>query len=112
MSIHVNIYQNNLIDNFYEILFNFLLNDLYGFSVSYYTINFIEFIIVGFLLLLGSVVCVNLNQVGKNINNYNYCEFFTKFKFFVNLLPFVFLRKQNLINQSNSKSFIKIFKKI
>jgi len=109
---YINIFQNNLIDNFYEILFNFLLNDLYGFSISYYTINFVEYIIVGFLLLLGSVVCVNLNLIGKSISSQNYCEFFTKFKFFTNLVPFMFLRKQNLINQSNRKSFTKIYIKV
>jgi len=109
---YINVYQNNLIDNFYEILFNFLLNDLYGFSISYYTVNFVEYIIVGFLLLLGSVVCVNLNQIGKSIGGQNYFEFTKKFKFFTNLVPFMFLRKQNLINQSNRKSFVKIYIKV
>lgn len=110
-SLQINIYQNSLTDNFYEILFNFLLNDLYGFSISYYTVNFVEYIIVGFLLLLGSVVCVNLNQIGKSMGNQNYCEFFTKFKFFTNFVPFILLRRQNLINQSKQKSFVKIYTK-
>ena len=107
----INSYQNNLLDNFYEVLFNFLLNDLYGFSISYYTINFIEFIVVGFLLLLGSVVCVNLNLIGKTISNQNHCNFLTTFKFFENLVPFFFLRRQNLIYQSNRKNSIKIYTK-
>ena len=110
-SLQINIYQNNLTDNFYEILFNFLLNDLYGFSISYYTVNFVEYIVVGFLLLLGSVVCVNLNQIGKSMSGQNYCEFITKFKFFTDFVPFMFLRRQNLINQSNKKSFVKIYTK-
>lgn len=107
----INSYQNNLLDNFYEVLFNFLLNDLYGFSISYYTINFVEFIIVGFLLLLGSVVCVNLNLIGKTISSQNHCNFLMTFKFFQNLMPFFFLRRQNLVNQSNRKNFIKIYTK-
>lgn len=110
--LNINFFQNNLVDNFYEVLFNFLLNDLYGFAISYYTVNFIEYIIIGFLLLLGSVVCVNLNQIGKNIGGQNYNDFFLKFKFFEDLIPFTFLRKQNLINQSNSKSFVKIYTKV
>ena len=107
----INSYQNNLLDNFYEVLFNFLLNDLYGFSISYYTINFIEFLVVGFLLLLGSVVCVNLNLVGKTISSQNHSHFLMTFKFFENLIPFFFLRRQNLVNQSNRKNLIKIYTK-
>lgn len=107
----VNVFQNNLVDNFYESIFNFLLNDLYGLSISYYTINSPELIIVGFLLLLGSVVCVNLNQASKNASNQGHGNFVKVIKLFENLASFAFLRKQNLINQSNRKSCTKIYTK-
>lgn len=109
--ININIFQNYLFDNFYEAIFNFLLNDLYGFSISYYNINFVEFIIVGFLLLLGSVVCVNLNQTNKSTTSQGYSDFVKTFKIFENLVSFIFLKKQNLVNQSNSKSNVKMYNK-
>ena len=100
-----------LIDNYYEALFNPIMNDLFGFSISYYLINSIEFLFIGFLLLIGSVICVNLYQMNKNIRVQNYSNFLTTFNFFVDFSNFFFLRKQNLIKQGNVKSSLKIFKK-
>ena len=100
-----------LLDNSYEGVFNFLQNDLFVFFVSYYVINNVEFIFVGFLLLVGSVVCVNLYSVNRCVRLQNYNSFFNVFNFFLDMCGFIFLRKQNLIKQGNTKSSLKIFLK-
>lgn len=100
-----------LLDNYYEALFNPITNDLFGFSLSYYTINGVEFIFIGFLLLIGSVICVNLYQMSKNVRVQNYNSFLSVFNFFNDFTSFFFLRRQNLIKQGNTKASLKIFKK-
>ena len=100
-----------LLDNYYEALFNPITNDLFGFSLSYYTINGVEFIFIGFLLLIGSVICVNLYQMNKNVRVQNYNSFLSVFNFFNDFSSFFFLRRQNLIKQGNTKASLKVFKK-
>ncbi len=98
-------------DNYYESLYNNVANDLFGFSISYYFINGIEFIFIGFLLLVGSVICVNLYQFNKSVRAQSYNNYLTVFNFFTDFTSFFFLRKQNLIKQGNNKASLKIFKK-
>lgn len=100
-----------LVDNYYESIFNPITNDLFGFSISYYLLNSVEFIFVGFLLLLGSVVCVNLYQANKNIRAQSYNNFLTVFNFFSDFSSFFFLRRQNTTKQGNVKASLKLFKK-
>jgi hypothetical protein len=100
-----------LLDNSYESVFNFLQNDLFVLFISYYVLNNIEFIFIGLLLLVGSIVCVNLYSVNKNTRLQNYKSFFNVFNFFLDMCSFSFLRKQNLIKQGNTKSSLKIFLK-
>ena len=98
-------------DNFYEAVHNNITNDLFGFSISYYTLNSVEFITVGLLLLFGSVVCVNLHQINKNIRTQNNHNSLSIFNFFLDFTSFFFLRRQNLVKQGNTKPSLKIFKK-
>lgn len=100
-----------LIDNYYEALINNVTNDLFGFSVSYYFINGVEFIFIGFLLLIGSVICVTLYQINKNIRTQSVNNCITLFNFFSDFFGFLFLRKQNLVKQGNNKASLKLFKK-
>ncbi len=100
-----------LLDNYYESIFNPIMNDLFGFSISYYLTNSIEFLLVGFLLLLGSVLCVNLFQTNKNVRVQSYNNFLTVFNFFSDFSSFFFLRKQNITKQGNTKASLKLFKK-
>lgn len=100
-----------LIDNYYEALINNVTNDLFGFSISYYFINGVEFIFIGFLLLIGSVICVNLYQMNKNIRAQSVNNSLTIFNFFSDFFGFLFLRKQNLVKQGNNKASLKLFKK-
>ena len=101
----------HILDNSYECVFNFLQNDLFVFFISYYVLNNIEFVVIGLLLLVGSMVCVNLYLVNKNVRIQNYNSFFNVFSFFLDMCGFVFLRKQNLVKQGNSKASLKVFLK-
>ena len=101
----------SLVDNYYESLFNTITNDLFGFSISYYLINGIEFLFIGFLLLIASVICVNLYQTNKNIRTQPYSNYLSVFNFFHDFCNFNFLRKQNLIKQGNNKASLKVFQK-
>lgn len=101
----------HIIDNYYEAINNNITNDLFGFSISYYFINGIEFLVIGFLLLIGSVICVNLYQINKNTRAQTTSSYLTLFNFFSDLTSFFFLRKQNLIKQGNNKAALKLFKK-
>lgn len=100
-----------IVDNYYEAYTNNITNDLFGFSISYYFINGIEFLVVGFLLLVGSVICVNLYQINKNVRTQATNNYLTVFNFFSDFTSFFFLRKQNLIKQGNNKASVKLFKK-
>ena len=99
------------IDNIYETIQNVIQNDLFVFFISYYILNSVEFLIVGFLLFLGSVLCVNLYQLIINTRTQVYKPFLSLFDFFFDFSTFLFLRKQNLIRQGNTKASLKIFQK-
>lgn len=114
--IYTNISNDNItiyavVDNYYEAIHNHIQNDLFGFTMSYYTINAVEFIIIGILLLIGSIVCVNLYQFARKVRVQNYSSYTGMFNFFENFSNFFFLRKQNIIKQGNVKASVKVFKK-
>lgn len=100
-----------LVDNYYEALLNPITNDLFGFFLSYYFLNGVEFLIVGFLLLVGSVICVTLYLTNKNVRVQSIDNYLLVFNFFSDFTSFFFLRKQNLIKQGNNKASLKLFKK-
>jgi hypothetical protein len=100
-----------LIDNYYEASCNGINNDLFGFFISYYLVNGFEFTLVGFLLLVGSVVCVNLYAMNKDIRAQTYTNYLSIFKFFVDFVNFTFLKRQNLTKQGNSKASLGVFLK-
>lgn len=98
-------------DDYYEALFNNKMNDLFGLYISYYYLNSFEFLIVGLLLLIASVVAVNLNKFNRNIKSNNYYELLTLFDFFDDFVKFLFLRKQNLVDQTMGSTSTRVFKK-
>jgi len=107
----INFKLNYLIEDFFESLFNDKSNDLFSLFLSYYSINSFEFLMVGVLLLIASLVCVNLNKFNSNLKLNNYYDFFVLFDFFEDFLNFSFLRKQNLSDQTLQFSSIRFFKK-
>ena len=98
-------------DNFYESIFNINMNDFKALTIIYYIINSIEFLVIGFILLIGSLICVNLNKLQKFIQIYKYNVYFFVFSYFKDYVNYVFLRKQNIINQSIFNNSIRLFKK-
>ena len=100
-----------LYEDWYESISNNLMNDFLVLTIGYYSINSLEFILIGFLLLIGSVVCVVLNKIQKNVKISNSFSFLNLFSFFTDYLNFSFLRKQDLNNQAVSTSTIRLFKK-
>ena len=104
---YINIYY----DDYYTLYNNYVNNDFYGLYISYYFINVLEFILIGLILLFGSVFCVTLFKVSVNIRFNKYISFFKILNFFSDFVNFFFLRKQNLTKQGFSKETVKIFKK-
>lgn len=98
-------------DDFYEALNNNKMNDVFGLYISYYLINSFEFLLIGLLLLIASVVCVNLNKFNRTLKANNYYELVTLFDFFEDFVKFIFMRKQNLVDQEISSSSTRVFKK-
>lgn len=98
-------------DDYYSALFDNKMNDLFGLFISYYYINSFEFLLVGFLLLIASLLSVNLNKFNRNIKSNNYYELTTLFDFFDDFIKFIFMRKQNLVDQAISSTSTRIFKK-
>lgn len=87
------------------------MNDFIVLTYSYYFINNIEFLIIAYLLLLTSFICVYLNRIIKN-NKINGTSSFLKiFNFFSDYLNFSFLRKQTLNSQNYFDPSIRVFKK-
>ena len=87
------------------------MNDFTCLLISYYSINSFEFLIVGLILLIGSVLCVNLYKSNKNVRLQSYGNFFNFFNFFVDSVNYNFIRKQNLTNQNRAIPSSRIFKK-
>jgi hypothetical protein len=98
-------------EDYYEALWLVAANDVASLSVSYYTINNIELVIVGFLLLVGSVICVNLNKYQRSNKNSKINEEMTLSNIFNHLVNSVFIRKQNMVSQNIFKASLNIFKK-
>lgn len=98
-------------ENYYEALYNININDFKLLFISYYKINSIEFLIIGVLLLVGSVACVNLNKYQKLVKIYKHDSFLKIFNYFSDFVDFTFLRKQNLNYQTQHPPVVKIFKK-
>jgi hypothetical protein len=98
-------------DDFYTAVNSQINNDFYGMYVSYYCINILEYLIVGLILLFGSVFCITLYKVCSIISYNKYTPLFKVFNFFGDFINFFFLRKQNLTKQGISKEVVKIYKK-
>lgn len=101
----------DLWEDYYESIYNSNMNDFILLYISYYNINSIEFLLIGFFLLIGSVVCVQLNKTQKNLKLQKVQPFLQVFNASFDFINYVFMRKQNLNNQTNAHSTLRIFKK-
>nr|QBI37908.1 Ymf62 [Tetrahymena rostrata]QGS65287.1 NADH dehydrogenase subunit 6 [Tetrahymena rostrata] len=98
-------------DDYYESFNNTNMNDFIPLTLSYYSVNGIEFILIGLLLLLGSVACVNLYKSNKNFSIIKQSNLLNMFNFFKDFINFSFLRKQDLNYQTNFKPSLRSIKK-
>lgn len=98
-------------EDFYEALNNSNMSDFSVLLVSYYTVNSLEFLIIGATLLIGSIICVNLHKVNKSKRVESYGNFLNFFKFFKDSVNFIFMRKQNLQSQNMATPSSKVFKR-
>lgn len=104
----------NIIDqwvDYYEAFNNFNMNDAYPFLLSYYLINSMEFIIIGFLLLIVSLIVVNLNKNLTTLKLSSYKLVINQHLLFKNWFDYLFLRRQNMTTQQHNSPIIKNFKK-
>lgn len=97
LPIHFNI--NYLWVDFYEALNNEILNDFFGIMVGFYNVISFEFILIGVILLVGTVICVKLNWNWQTQRLHNYNPFLNLMDFFSDLVKFSIGRRQNLLNQ-------------
>lgn len=102
---------NDLWDDYYESLNNTLMNDAVGLMISYYGVNSFEFLLLGFILLVGSLVVVNLNKLNKNVHYPKYNTFLEVFNFLKNWVNSFFIRKQNLTDQEMTYASTRVFGK-
>ena len=98
-------------DDFYSALAFSINNDFYGLFVSYYVVNILEFIIIGLILLLGSLLCITLFNINFSVRKNNFTTFLKIFNFFNDFVGFFFIRKQSLNRQGFSKEVVRTFKK-
>jgi len=99
------------LEDYYSAFSTRLHNDFYGLFSAYYYLNSMEFIIIGVILLVGSVFCIFLLKIGNDFSKNAYIGFFKIFNFFRDYINSFFLKKQNLTKQGNKKETIKIYKK-
>lgn len=100
----------DLWDNYYACLSNTAMNDFIGLYLSYYFINSYEFLLIGWLLFLGSILCITLFNLVGSSKSTNHLLLRKFLQFFVDTLDFYFLRKQNLVNQNNTQPGLRIIK--
>ncbi len=106
-----NLNSSFLWDDYYEAFWNNIITDMYGLYLSYYKFNSFEFIFIGLILLIGSLLCVNINKFNRMNKLHSYYDLFLVFDFFKDFVKFIFMRKQNLVDQENHPSSTRIFKK-
>jgi len=99
------------LDDYYEALNNTIMNDFLVLTISYYTINNIEFLLIGFLLLVGSLVCVYFNKSQFLYKNFLFFNILNYYNLYNNFLYYFFFRRQDLLKQSYFKDSIRMFKK-
>lgn len=99
-------------DDYYEAKNNYIMNDFTPLTISYYFINSAEFTMIGILLLIGSIACVNLYKSNKNYSIIKQSDILDIFKFFKDFINFNFIKKQNLNKQTNAKHGLRSMYKI
>ncbi len=99
------------LDEFYEAFSDFTGNDLTGLYTSLYLTNSILLVIIGFLLLIASVICVVLVSFFTGYRNFNMNIFLDLINVAKTCYSFIFLRKQNLSKQGRAAPSTRVVNK-
>ena len=100
-----------ILEDYYEALANSNSNDFFVLTIGYYSINSLEFILIGFILLVGTLLCVSLNSQHKMAKLVGVDSQLSLFSYFKDFFNFFFLRKQNLNNQVFYPANLRVFNK-
>ena len=100
-----------LLEDFYESLHWSVLTDLEASYFSYYYVNSLFLIIFAYFLLIGSLICINLNKYINKDFNLKINNKLSIFNFYKNFIDYFILRNQNLNNQLNEQINTRVFKK-
>jgi len=99
------------LEEFYEALNDFFINDLTGLFVNLYITNSLLLIITALMLLIASIICVILSSFFIKTRNFNVKTFLNLFKIVKTCYSFIFIRKQNLSKQGQTKNSTRLFLK-
>lgn len=102
---------SRFLDNYYEALNELFVNDLMGVYINMYITNSLLLVIIGFLLLIASIICVVIVSFFTKLRNYSFKNFLNLFSILKTCYSYIFLRKQNLSKQGRSSASTRIFNK-
>lgn len=86
-------------DDYYAALHQHLLNDFAGLYISYYLVHSLEFIIIGFILFIGSIGCISLYSIINISKKVSYNLITSFLSLFTKFYDILFLRRQTLALQ-------------
>ena len=101
----------DIYENYYESIINNTNNDFSILFFSYYIINSLITILVGFLLLIGSIICITLNNFIKIDQLKNNLKLLYTNKNMFKYIDNIVHRKQDLFYQSKFKPTIRLYRK-
>lgn len=102
---------NFFFDDFYDSRVFDCLNDIHSLFLSYYVFNGFLLFLFGFLLFLVSVLCISILKAARGVVLVNVASFMKIYDFFIDIVNFEFLRKQNLFFQNLRKPATRLVKK-
>lgn len=100
-----------LYNDYYEAASNFLLNDISSIYISFFLINNFLICLLGFLIFLASMLCVNLLFFSKLTLVNSSKALLKTYNFFLDLLDVSVFRSQNMTSQQSTKPKLKFFRK-
>lgn len=95
-------------DDYYAALHQHLLNDFAGLYISYYLIHSLEFLIIGFILFIGSIGCISLYSIINTSKKVSYNLITNFLSLYTKLYDVLFLRRQTLSYQTHRQDSIRL----
>jgi hypothetical protein len=83
------------------------MNDFAGLYISYYLLHSLEFIIIGFILFIGSIGCISLYSIINISKKVSYNLITSFLSLFTKFYDILFLRRQTMPLQSYRQDTIR-----